>query len=169
MCKALWNNCLFLWELDSLTLEVLSSLIFHVCLFDHNSGKGAHALGLCPLRLKLNLSSLHNHLILSFDFLSLLYGLIFHVFFFFFFVILCFSKGFLINSMFFTQSFHVFQPKVEYKFNNIWVKLLNSHRASRFRIRYIKHIIPILTQGIIISRGHLANLETLLYSYVPFN
>lgn len=80
MYKALWNNCLLLWELDSLTLEVLASLIFCVCLFDHNSGKGAHALGPCPLGLKLNLSSLANHLTLSFDFFSLLCGRIFHVF-----------------------------------------------------------------------------------------
>jgi len=39
--EALRNNCLLLWELDSLTLEVLGSLTFRVCLFDHNSGKGA--------------------------------------------------------------------------------------------------------------------------------
>lgn len=35
--------------------------IFAVCLFGHNSGKGALAFDPC-LRLKLNLSLLHNHL-----------------------------------------------------------------------------------------------------------
>lgn len=61
------------------TLEVLASLSF-ICLFDHKCGEGV--LGLCPLRLKLYLPSLHYHLTLTFFFFPcFLWTAFFRVFF----------------------------------------------------------------------------------------